>query len=131
MKRKVYPRMRFGRLVTIDLSGGFRDGRKRWLCQCDCGKTTVAHGYHLLSGLVKSCGCRMRSAAMENALRLNSEIKAMDPEERQRYYAHIKRKIRQTRKGQAVASKASASVLQSSARLSQPFRKNLADGIEA
>lgn len=29
----------------------------RWLCQCECGKTTVVNGGSLRRGLTKSCGC--------------------------------------------------------------------------
>lgn len=29
----------------------------RWLCQCDCGKTSVVKSSHLKTGSVRSCGC--------------------------------------------------------------------------
>lgn len=31
-----------------------------WLCQCDCGETTVAFGGSLRDGSKKSCGCLQR-----------------------------------------------------------------------
>lgn len=48
---------RFGRLVVLSKT----DKRKRdsplFLCQCDCGKTTLQTRPMLLNGIVKSCGC--------------------------------------------------------------------------
>lgn len=29
----------------------------KWLCQCKCGNTIIATGWHLTKGIVKSCGC--------------------------------------------------------------------------
>lgn len=47
---------RFGKLVVLK-----REGRvckkTTWLCQCDCGATTVATGLNLKVGNTKSCGC--------------------------------------------------------------------------
>jgi len=50
---------RFGRLVAVRQSPS-RGGRRRWVCQCDCGKQADVSGYHLRSALVKSCGCLRR-----------------------------------------------------------------------
>lgn len=50
---------RFGELEVIRLSDA-RDkyGVKLWECLCHaCGKTTLVHGYSLLHGHYKSCGC--------------------------------------------------------------------------
>ena len=42
---------RFGQLtVQKKVKGG-------WLCLCDCGKETIAHGCHLKNGRWRSCGC--------------------------------------------------------------------------
>ena len=30
---------------------------KRWLCECDCGNTTLVRKAHLESGAIQSCGC--------------------------------------------------------------------------
>ncbi len=57
---------RFGKLVVISQaesyispSGG---SRRRWLCQCDCGKTTLATTDNLKGGRHHSCGsCRAKS----------------------------------------------------------------------
>lgn len=34
-----------------------KQGRRKWECRCDCGKTTWAVTNNLLSGKTKSCGC--------------------------------------------------------------------------
>lgn len=34
-----------------------RHGSARWLCECDCGNTTVVYGVALGDGTIKSCGC--------------------------------------------------------------------------
>lgn len=48
---------RFGSLVVTE-SHTSRKNRTRWVCQCDCGKTTIATGASLRTGHKKSCGCR-------------------------------------------------------------------------
>ena len=47
---------RFGKLVVKEYAPS--DGRKGafWLCQCDCGNTTVVAGQELRRGGTKSCG---------------------------------------------------------------------------
>lgn len=50
---------RFGRLTVIERAENKKDGRAKWLCQCDCGKTTVTTGTNLRTGVTKSCGCYM------------------------------------------------------------------------
>lgn len=47
---------RFGRLVVSERSGTYK-ARATWLCQCDCGKTTIVTGHDLRSGETTSCGC--------------------------------------------------------------------------
>lgn len=48
---------RFGRLTVVSLAGRTKDGRAKWLCQCDCGNLHFARGSHLRSGDIQSCGC--------------------------------------------------------------------------
>lgn len=52
---------RFGRLIALEIVGS-RNGRRRWLCKCDCGNTTEVTTYSLTSGETKSCGCLKKSA---------------------------------------------------------------------
>lgn len=49
---------RFGWLVVIKLIGHNKWNQKTWLCQCDCGNSSVKLGYRLRCGAEKSCGCR-------------------------------------------------------------------------
>lgn len=56
---------RFSRLVVIERVGSDKRGEARWLCTCDCGKTTIVLGSHLRSGRIKSCGCFMRERTSE------------------------------------------------------------------
>lgn len=34
-------------------------GKRKWLCQCDCGTKKEVYGNNLLSGKTKSCGCQI------------------------------------------------------------------------
>lgn len=47
---------RYGRLVVLSRQARDKPGAF-WLCQCDCGRTTVAHSGHLNAGMRVSCGC--------------------------------------------------------------------------
>lgn len=46
---------RFGKLTVIGLADP-KDKRK-WECQCDCGKKTIVFGTNLRRGFTKGCGC--------------------------------------------------------------------------
>lgn len=52
--------MVFGRLTVIKEAGRSRQGRKLWLCFCECGNSTVVRYDHLKSGSTISCGCYLR-----------------------------------------------------------------------
>jgi hypothetical protein len=56
---------RFGRLVVVKYSHA-KDAAF-WLCQCDCGNTSVVRSAILNDGSAKSCGCGSREAAVANA----------------------------------------------------------------
>lgn len=44
--------MRFGKLTVVSkIDGG------KYLCKCDCGKTSTPKRNNLMSGNTKSCGC--------------------------------------------------------------------------
>lgn len=55
---------RFGRLVAKSVDR--RNGRRMWLCECDCGKETRVPLQALRAGNTKSCGCRKRSVLGES-----------------------------------------------------------------
>lgn len=52
---------RYGRLTVIERQGSSGEGRAKWLCKCDCGKTKTVIGKSLQAG-VQSCGCLKRDA---------------------------------------------------------------------
>lgn len=49
--------LRSGRLVALKPYDRAHNGGYRWLCQCDCGKTTIVRADELKFGHTKSCGC--------------------------------------------------------------------------
>jgi len=50
---------RFGRLVVLEPAPS-REGRRFWLCACDCGGRLVVPTGRLTKGETKSCGCLQR-----------------------------------------------------------------------
>lgn len=49
---------KFGKLKVIsELEERAKGGGKQYLCQCDCGNTTIVRSDHLKSGHTTSCGC--------------------------------------------------------------------------
>ena len=64
---------RFGKLVVLELDKSTQFFRhKKWICQCDCGKTKSIRGDALKGGLTKSCGCIAKEKSIEN---IKKEIK--------------------------------------------------------
>ena len=53
---RVGPGDRYGRLFVINRQPS-PDSGSRWLCQCDCGNTTIVRASTLKNGTTKSCGC--------------------------------------------------------------------------
>lgn len=49
---------KFNRLSVIKLVT--KDGRRRWLCKCDCGNETIVATDNLNNGKTKSCGCLVK-----------------------------------------------------------------------
>lgn len=47
---------KFGKLTVLKELPS-KNGESVWYCQCECGNTTEAIGWHLTTGLKKSCGC--------------------------------------------------------------------------
>jgi hypothetical protein len=51
---------KFGTLLVIKKAeGDFKEKRAHWLCQCECGKTTVVSSSNLIRS--KSCGANIHS----------------------------------------------------------------------
>ena len=51
---------KFNKLTVLEEIGKDKQGIK-WLCQCECGNTTVVHTKYLKSGNIKSCDQRRPS----------------------------------------------------------------------
>ena len=62
MKRKYkdLEGQRFGKLTAIAYTDSTEDGRAKWLCECDCGKSTVVLQSSLVTGNTTSCGCILK-----------------------------------------------------------------------
>ena len=66
---------RFGRLTAIrkvEKAPGSKNRHSRWLCLCDCGKTTIVNVDKLRNGGTKSCGCLCREKSIETICKFNS-----------------------------------------------------------
>lgn len=52
---------RFGKLTVISKSEErAKNGTIKYICQCDCGNTSIIRGDHLRSGETLSCGCLIK-----------------------------------------------------------------------
>lgn len=66
---------RFGKLIVIKATDKrYQNGEKYYLCQCDCGNTTLARWSSLISGRKNSCGCLKSKGELkiENILKENN-----------------------------------------------------------
>lgn len=50
---------RFGKLTVINKAES-KEGRARWNCICDCGKTKIVPTLYLRNGHTTSCGCNVK-----------------------------------------------------------------------
>ena len=48
---------KYGKLLVTSFAYT-KDSNAYWVCQCDCGKQTIARGNALRTGNIKSCGCQ-------------------------------------------------------------------------
>ena len=48
---------KFGRLTVQSLSQEPRKSDTKWICLCDCGRTSTVGSQNLKGGMTKSCGC--------------------------------------------------------------------------
>lgn len=56
---------RYGRLICVEPSHSTKSGMY-WICQCDCGKSTIVLRGNLLKGCVSSCGCLWNESRIAN-----------------------------------------------------------------
>lgn len=62
--------MTFGRLRVVKRAGtyvspGDEAKAATWICECECGNTTVVIGRNLRASATKSCGCMRRKHMSE------------------------------------------------------------------
>jgi len=64
---------RFGKLEVIKYCGG-----SKWVCNCDCGGTTIVAGPDLKNGHTASCGCNKKKFSVDDGFfeSINTEEKA-------------------------------------------------------
>lgn len=48
---------KYGKLTVLRRVGSDQDKKALWLCQCECGNTTITTGRRLRNGTTNSCGC--------------------------------------------------------------------------
>jgi len=48
---------KFSRLKVLERAGKDKKGHVLWLCQCECGKTTIVRSKLLRDSHTRSCGC--------------------------------------------------------------------------
>jgi hypothetical protein len=59
---------RFANLVVLSIDHIDKWDTAHYLCQCDCGKTTIVGGNKLKIGHTRSCGCLKKEAARKNSM---------------------------------------------------------------
>lgn len=79
---------RFGKLLAISRQGKDGGGKAEWVCQCDCGNTSVTTGDRLRSGITTSCGCVGMQRRIKHGRSRTREYKS----ERYMAYANAKRR---------------------------------------
>ena len=56
---------KFGKLVVVALADSSDKPRTHYLCQCECGRTTIVYTSSLTRGLTRSCGCGKKESSRE------------------------------------------------------------------
>lgn len=68
-KIKIMTNKKIGRLTVLKEEGRTKGGDVKWLCLCDCGKTTIVKGSLLRNGTTKSCGCLISEVTTVRSLK--------------------------------------------------------------
>lgn len=84
-KLKNISKQKINRLSILELLPKNGD-KRRYLCECECGKIIECDGHSLISENTKSCGCLQKEIARENGYRnLNPNISDEDRQKRNLY----------------------------------------------
>jgi hypothetical protein len=70
---RVVPGQQFGRLSVVELHER-KSSRDYWLCQCDCGNTSIVANHSLVTGATRSCGCLNKKAQRDRAIASASKL---------------------------------------------------------
>lgn len=57
---------KFGRLQVVAFDHMDKKGNSYWLCECECGNTSIVRRSHLISGDTASCGCKLTDFNKQN-----------------------------------------------------------------
>lgn len=70
---------RFGKLRVAAKAPYTKTGKRRWLCECDCGNKSRVQTNALMSGHSTSCGCTRtrRSVSILEALKEIERLRAI------------------------------------------------------
>ncbi len=58
----------FGRLTVLEQGEKAGNGKKQWICECVCGRTTLVRSDALIAGHIKSCGCLFKETAGQHKI---------------------------------------------------------------
>lgn len=64
--RKSYVEYMFGELTVVEMLYGYKNEKTYCRCICNCGKEHITSASNLISGHVKSCGCKTSEFIWEN-----------------------------------------------------------------
>lgn len=59
--------IRFGKLLVLKQDNSKSNGRRHWVCQCDCSNLITVNTYQLRNDKISSCGC-------DNAQTINNNL---------------------------------------------------------
>lgn len=59
---------RFGKLTVVERAENTKEGKAKWLCRCECGKTTTVTRSNLRSGQTTSCGCFLKETIEKHGM---------------------------------------------------------------
>lgn len=62
----------FGRLKVIERVKNNKNGKARWLCECECGKKVIVYSTNLVRNITLSCGCLSKEMLINRNKRFNT-----------------------------------------------------------
>jgi hypothetical protein len=85
---------RFGRLHVVEKDSTRENGKIKWLCKCDCGKTTSIRGTSLSNGTNRSCGCLQSEVRRTAHTKHGNNTKQYGPTAEYRAWRHMMSRCR-------------------------------------